>query len=198
MVEDLSSSQLSTRDELVYEDFMPYVMTLDLRDRLVVFFELSEFEKEHIDVQVIGSDILAIMGQRPMADGHRWIRFKKQIRFQANHDIIRYRTGFGKSDFIIRIPKISASMDHNHDEDATVEQLPAGDAAAAEEQQPVVQVDSDNNGKRQTDHPSVEVVLATEPPATEEISNVANEQQQLLSNTGAEILKTAIHSVGTK
>ncbi|CAL1353600.1 unnamed protein product [Linum trigynum] len=89
-------------------------------------------------------------------------------------------------------------MDHNHDEDATVEQLPVGDAAATEEQQPVVQVDSDNDGKRQTDQPSVEEVLATEPPAMEEISNVANEQHQLLSNTAAEILKTAIHSVGTK
>ncbi|CAI0460651.1 unnamed protein product [Linum tenue] len=59
------------------------------------------------------------------------------------------------------------------------EELPTGNATTTEEQPSVVQVDSDGDLERRAEQPDVEEVLAIEPPATEELPNVTNKQQQL-------------------
>ncbi|CAL1402137.1 unnamed protein product [Linum trigynum] len=158
MVEDLSSSELSIGDEWIYEDIKPDVMRWDLRHRIIVFFSLPGFEKEHVEVQRIGSDVLAITGQRPLADGHRWIRFKKLIRFRAIYNIAEYRAGFGKSDFIIKIPKIIApAITDTDDEEATAKQhlMARGDS------------DEDNMvQKEQPELSAIEEPLTTDTTAT--------------------------------
>ncbi|CAL1407024.1 unnamed protein product [Linum trigynum] len=58
------------------------------------------------------------------------------------------------------------------------EELPTGNATTVEEQLSVVQVDSEGEVERRAEKPDVEEVLAIEPPATEELPNVTNKQQQ--------------------
>ncbi|CAL1392161.1 unnamed protein product [Linum trigynum] len=150
-------------------------MRLDLRSRVIMFFTLPGFEQEHVEVQKIGSDVLAITGQRPLDDGHRWIRFEKFIRFRAICNLGEYRAGFGKNNFIITIPKITGPLHHNHDEEATTKQLPAGNPASAEEQKPVVRVDSDgDDDEMRIVQPGVEELVATDPPATNITAAIAS------------------------
>ncbi|CAL1392137.1 unnamed protein product [Linum trigynum] len=59
------------------------------------------------------------------------------------------------------------------------EELPTGTATTAEEQLSVVQVDLEGEVERRAEQPDVEEVLAIEPPATKELPNVTNKQQQL-------------------
>ncbi|CAL1361602.1 unnamed protein product [Linum trigynum] len=59
------------------------------------------------------------------------------------------------------------------------EELPTGNASTGEEQPPVVQVDSHGDIERRAEQPDVEEVLTIEPPATKELPNVTNKQQQL-------------------
>ncbi|CAL1414366.1 unnamed protein product [Linum trigynum] len=61
----------------------------------------------------------------------------------------------------------------------SAEELPTGDAFTGEEQSPVVQVDSHADIERRAEQLDVEEVLAIEPPATEELPNITNKQQQL-------------------
>ncbi|CAL1377387.1 unnamed protein product [Linum trigynum] len=59
------------------------------------------------------------------------------------------------------------------------EELPTGCASTGEEQPLVVQVDSHGDIERRAEQPDMKEVLAIEPPATEELPNVTNKQQQL-------------------
>ncbi|CAL1358725.1 unnamed protein product [Linum trigynum] len=107
-----------------------------------MFFTLPGFEQDHVEVQRMGSDVLAITGQRPVDDGHKCIRFEKLIRFRAICNLGEYRDGFGKRDFIITIPKIIDPLVHNNDKEVIAKQLPTGDATTTAEQQRKAQVDS--------------------------------------------------------
>ncbi|CAL1407590.1 unnamed protein product [Linum trigynum] len=106
MVTNLSSSQLSTRDERVYEDLVPDSFRWEHQNRVSLFYSLLGFEEEHVVVQQTTSNVLTITAEHPLDYDNKWIRFQRHIRFRAICNVADYRAGYGKLNFIIKVPKL--------------------------------------------------------------------------------------------
>ncbi|CAL1410885.1 unnamed protein product [Linum trigynum] len=122
MVTNLSSSQLSTRDERVFEDLEPSITRTEYRRHVCFSFFLPGFEREHIEVQRTSLNELIITAESPLGYDHRWIRFKRHIELEEFYDVAHYSAGFGICNLNVRVPRITPLVVAEED-DPTVKEF---------------------------------------------------------------------------
>ncbi|OAY52074.1 serine-aspartate repeat-containing protein I [Manihot esculenta] len=101
-----SRQQRIAAAERVYEDFEPSMDWLREPGADTLRVYVPGFKKEQMKVQVTSSGNLRISGERPLADGNKWCRFRKEIPIPSIYDHNAIGAKFEKGLLFIRHPKI--------------------------------------------------------------------------------------------
>lgn len=94
----------------VYEDFEPSTELIQEKDCDTIVFNLPDFRKDQLRVQLTTSNILRITGSRPIAD-NKWKRFHKEFPVSANSNIQQISAKFEGGKLYIRLPKVIVQED---------------------------------------------------------------------------------------
>ncbi|XP_059315002.1 inactive protein RESTRICTED TEV MOVEMENT 2-like [Lycium ferocissimum] len=154
----------------VYEDFVPTTELVQEQDSDTHLLNLTGFKKEQVRVQLTGTAILKISGQKPVV---RQLRFQKDFPVSENCDKTKISAEFENGILYVKQPKLITSSDKKDQEPPTANaQQPK---KPADEPQPQKKDEEQAKGQKTT------------PPTTKELpKQQANADKPEIEETGEE------------